>query len=54
MRVDPDDPEAMSAGIREALERREELIPLGLTHAAQFTWRRTGEIHLRAFEEAVA
>ncbi len=54
VRVDPDDPEAMGAGIREALERREELIPLGLTHAAQFTWRRTGEIHLRAFEEAVA
>ena len=54
VRVDPDDAEAMSAGIREALERREELVAHGLAHAAQFTWLRTGEIHLRAFEEAVA
>jgi len=52
VRVDPDDPEAMAAGIRDALEHREELVPRGLAHAAQFTWRRTGEIHLRAFEEA--
>jgi glycosyltransferase involved in cell wall biosynthesis len=54
VRVDPDDAEAMTAGIREALERRDELVPRGLAHAAQFTWRRTGELHLRAFEEAVA
>ena len=43
----------MTAAIREALERREELAARGLAHAAAFTWRRTGEIHLRAFEEAV-
>ena len=54
VRVDPDDAEAMTLGIREALERREELAAAGLAHAAQFTWRRCGEIHLRAFEEAVA
>jgi alpha-1,3-rhamnosyl/mannosyltransferase len=54
VRVDPDDAEAMTAGIGEALERREELVERGLAHAAQFTWRRTGEIHLRAFEKAVA
>ena len=53
VRVDPDDAEAMTAGIRDALERREELAARGLAHAAGFTWRRTGEIHLRAFEEAV-
>jgi len=54
VRVDPDDVEAMTAGIREAHERRAELVTLGLAHASQFSWRRTGEIHLRAFEEAAA
>ena len=53
VRVDPDDAEAMTAAIREALERREELAARGLAHAAGFTWHRAGEIHLRAFEEAV-
>ena len=53
VRVDADDSEAMSAGLQEALEHREELVQRGRAHAAQFTWRRTGEIHLRAFEEAV-
>jgi glycosyltransferase involved in cell wall biosynthesis len=54
VRVDPDDPEAMTAGIREALGRRDELVAAGLAHASGFTWRRCGEIHLQAFEEAVA
>jgi glycosyltransferase involved in cell wall biosynthesis len=53
VRVDPDDPDAIAAGIRTALERREELCAAGIAHAAQFTWRRCGEIHLQAFEEAV-
>jgi glycosyltransferase involved in cell wall biosynthesis len=54
VRADPDDAEAITAGIREAIERREELVTAGLAHAAAFTWRRCGEVHLRAFEEAVA
>jgi glycosyltransferase involved in cell wall biosynthesis len=54
VRVDPVDPEAMSAGIREALERRDELAAAGLAHAVGFTWRRCGEIHLWAFEQAAA
>jgi glycosyltransferase involved in cell wall biosynthesis len=54
VRVDPDDADGMTAGIRDALERRDELVPAGLAHAASFTWRRCGEIHLRAFEEAAA
>ena len=54
VRVDPDDPEAMRAGVREALDRREELGARGLAHASRFTWRRTGEIHVRAFEDALA
>jgi glycosyltransferase involved in cell wall biosynthesis len=53
VRVDPDDPEAIAAGIRNAVEHRDELVPAGLAHARRFTWRRCGEIHLRAFEEAL-
>ena len=54
VRADPDDPEAIAAGIQDALERRDELRARGLAHAAQFTWRRCGEIHLQAFEEAAS
>ena len=54
VRVDPDDPDAIAAGIREALERRDELARAGLAHAARFTWRACGEAHLRAWEEALA
>jgi glycosyltransferase involved in cell wall biosynthesis len=54
VRIDPAEPDAIAAGIREALERRDELVAAGLAHAAAFSWRRCGEIHLRAFEEAVA
>ena len=55
VRVDPDDAEAMTAGIREALERAEELVAARAEPTPrQFTWRRCGEIHLQAFEAAVA
>jgi alpha-1,3-rhamnosyl/mannosyltransferase len=53
VRVDPDDASAMTAGIREAIDRRAELAAAGLPHAAAFTWRRCGEIHLQAWQEAV-
>ena len=36
--VDPLDPEAIAAGIEEAIARREELRPLGLARARQFRW----------------
>ena len=51
IRVDPLDPEAIAAGVREALARREELVALGLEHAARFSWERTGETMLTALEE---
>jgi glycosyltransferase involved in cell wall biosynthesis len=51
VRVDPDDPEAIAAGIREALARREELAPRGLEHARAFTWKAVGETMLRAYGE---
>jgi glycosyltransferase involved in cell wall biosynthesis len=41
--VDPRSPEAIAAGIAEAEARRDELVPLGLARAAQFTWTRAAD-----------
>jgi glycosyltransferase involved in cell wall biosynthesis len=49
VRVDPRDAAAIAAGIREAIDRREELVPLGLAQAAQFTWLANGKAHLQAW-----
>jgi glycosyltransferase involved in cell wall biosynthesis len=54
VRADPDDPDAWSAAIEDALARRAELVDAGLRHAARFSWRATGEIYLRAFADAVS
>ena len=54
VRADPDDPAAIAAAIREALERRDELVARGLEHAARFSWRAVGETFLRGYEEAAA
>jgi glycosyltransferase involved in cell wall biosynthesis len=51
VRVDATDPAAIAAGIREAVARRDELVPLGLAHAAQFSWTRTAATILAALEE---
>jgi glycosyltransferase involved in cell wall biosynthesis len=51
VRVDTADPEAIAAGIREAVARRDELFTLGLAHAAQFSWERTGATIVAALEE---
>ena len=53
VRVDPESPDAIAAGIREALERRDELVPLGLAHARRFTWLETGRIHLQSYADAL-
>ena len=50
VRADPDDPAAIAAGIRSALERAAELRELGLAHARHFSWRRTGEVFLEGYE----
>ena len=52
VRADPDDPEALAAAIREALARRDELVPAGIEHARRFTWRSAGESFLAGYEEA--
>ena len=52
VRADPEDPEALAAAIRNALERRDELAAAGLEHARRFTWRAAGESFLAGYEEA--
>jgi glycosyltransferase involved in cell wall biosynthesis len=54
VRVEADSPEAIAAGVEEALTRRDELVALGLAHAARFSWRAAGEIYLRGFADALA
>jgi glycosyltransferase involved in cell wall biosynthesis len=41
--VDPLDPESIAAGIAEAQARRDELVPLGLARAREFTWDRAAD-----------
>jgi glycosyltransferase involved in cell wall biosynthesis len=53
VRVDPESPEAIAAGIREALERRGELVERGLAHARRFTWLETGRVHLQSYADAL-
>ena len=50
--VDPLDVEAIAAGLREAVERRDELGPLGPTRAARYDWRRAAREHVRVYREA--
>jgi glycosyltransferase involved in cell wall biosynthesis len=49
VRVDPESPQAIADGIREAVARRDELRALGLQHARGFSWRRAGEIFLEGY-----
>ncbi len=52
VRADPRDPAAIAAAIREAIDRRDELVELGLAHARSFTWLENGRAHLAAWEAA--
>ena len=49
VRVDPDSPEAIAAGLREALRDRESLVARGIQHAKRFTWEACGQAHLEGF-----
>jgi alpha-1,3-rhamnosyl/mannosyltransferase len=51
VRADPDDPDAIAAAVLQAVGERDRLVPLGLAHAAPFTWERVGEIMLAAYRE---
>jgi len=49
--VDPRDPEAIARGIREAIERRDELAPVGLARARAFTWESSAEATAAVYRE---
>jgi glycosyltransferase involved in cell wall biosynthesis len=53
VRIDPESPDAITAGIREALDRRDELVGRGLAHARRFTWLETGRVHLQSYADAL-
>jgi glycosyltransferase involved in cell wall biosynthesis len=50
--VDPLDADSIAAGLREAVERRDELGPLGPARAARYDWKRAAREHLRVYREA--
>jgi glycosyltransferase involved in cell wall biosynthesis len=52
--VDPLDVESIAAGIREAIDRRDDLHARGLVRARDFSWDETARLTLRAYEEAAA
>ena len=52
VRVDPDDVEAISAGVERAMSERSELVRRGLEHARSFTWLANGRAHLEAWNAA--
>jgi glycosyltransferase involved in cell wall biosynthesis len=54
VRVDPESPPSIADGIRRALAERDQLVARGLAHAARFTWRENGRVHLDAFRAAAA
>jgi glycosyltransferase involved in cell wall biosynthesis len=49
--VDPTDPEAIAAGIEEAIARRADLSARGLQRAAAFSWRATAEATVDVYRE---
>ena len=52
--VDPHDVGSIADGLREAVERRSELAPLGPERAREYTWQRAAEAHLEVYREATA
>ena len=52
--VDPLDAEAIAAGIREAVRRREELRAAGLERARAFTWPAAARATVEVYREAAA
>ena len=52
--VDPLDPDSIAAGLVEAIDRREELRPLGLARAWVFDWRKVARETVAVYREAAA
>jgi glycosyltransferase involved in cell wall biosynthesis len=53
IRVDPESPEVIAAGIQEALDRSDELVQRGFEHARRFSWLETGRVHLQSYADAL-
>ena len=49
--VDPLDVAAIAAGIAEAVARRDELVPVGLARAREFTWGRAADAVVELWRE---
>jgi glycosyltransferase involved in cell wall biosynthesis len=52
--VDPLDPDAIAAGLHEAIDRRDELRPLGLARARVFDWHEVARETVAVYREAAA
>jgi glycosyltransferase involved in cell wall biosynthesis len=50
--VDPEDVESISAGIEEAIARRDELRAAGLRRACDYSWDASARLLLQAYEDA--
>jgi glycosyltransferase involved in cell wall biosynthesis len=51
--VDPTDTTSIAAGLREAVERRDEVGALGPARAARYDWKRAAREHIRIYREAL-
>jgi glycosyltransferase involved in cell wall biosynthesis len=51
--VDPLGTSSIAAGLREAVERRDELGALGPARAARYDWKRAAREHVRVYREAL-
>jgi glycosyltransferase involved in cell wall biosynthesis len=54
VRVNPHDADSIADGLREAIERRTELGPLGPARAAEYTWERAAQATHEVYREAAA
>ena len=54
VRADPEDPEAIKTAVEHAIAWRPDVVARGLGHASGFTWRATGEVLLRGYEETAS
>ena len=52
VQFDPSDPEAIAAGIVEAVRRGDALAQAGLQHVKKFTWEKCGDAHIEAYTAA--
>ena len=52
--VDPTNSDSIASGLREAIERRDDLGQRGRERAKEFTWQRAAKAHMDVYREAAA